>query len=161
MITIISGGQTGVDRGALDGALAKGVSCGGYCPESRQAEDGTIDERYPLIPLMGAGYRKRTRHNVIESDGTVIIYHTQIHPKSGTELTLKTCISKNKPYLLIDMNQVDKDTHINSLIEFVKQHDIKRLNFGGPRESICPNIHAFTKNLVMAMIDKLAAFENL
>ena len=64
---IISGGQTGVDRGALDGALNKGALCGGCCPKDRRAEDGVIDDKYPLVPLLKAGYRERTRQNVIDS----------------------------------------------------------------------------------------------
>jgi hypothetical protein len=66
---IVSGGQTGVDRGALDAALAANFPCGGWCPGNRRAEDGTIPARYPVSPLLGAGYRQRTRQNVIDSDG--------------------------------------------------------------------------------------------
>ena len=60
-ITIISGGQTGVDRGALDAALSLGTPCGGWCPEGRLAEDGVIPDIYPLQVLEGSGYRKRTK----------------------------------------------------------------------------------------------------
>ncbi|MBE9579729.1 MULTISPECIES: putative molybdenum carrier protein [Moraxella] len=151
---IISGGQTGVDRGALDGALSRGMPCGGYCPEDRRAEDGIIDDNYPLTPLMGAGYRKRTRQNVIDSDATVIIYHAQITPKSGTELTLKTCISQHKPYLLIDMNVFSVEVASDYLIDFIKKYDIKTLNFGGSRGSVVPTIQAFTKKTVELAIDK-------
>src|SRR5271165_7243365 len=70
---IVSGGETGVDRGALDAALALGFPCGGWCPADRSAEDGPIPQRYPLTPLPGIGYRRRTRQNVIDSDGTVIL----------------------------------------------------------------------------------------
>jgi Circularly permutated YpsA SLOG family len=57
---IVSGGQTGVDRGALDAALAVGFACGGWCPGDRMAEDGPIPEKYPLMPLPNGGYRERT-----------------------------------------------------------------------------------------------------
>ena len=74
VIKIISGGQTGIDRGALDGALAKGVPCGGWCPEGRRAEDGVIPKIYPVRSLAGAGYSGRTLRNVIDSDGTVVLH---------------------------------------------------------------------------------------
>lgn len=151
---IISGGQTGVDRGALDGALNKGVPCGGHCPEDRRAEDGTIDDKYPLTPLKGAGYRKRTRQNVIDSDATVIIYHTQIVPKGGTELTLKTCISQNKPYLLIDMNVFSVEIASDYILDFIKKYQIECLNFGGPRGSGVPSIQTFTQMVVERTIEK-------
>ena len=94
MITIISGGQTGVDRGALDAALAMGTPCGGWCPEGRMADDGIIADKYPLQELAGAGYRQRTRQNVADSDATLIIYFDFIAPKRGTELTLLTAIDR-------------------------------------------------------------------
>ena len=73
-IKIVSGGQTGVDRAALDAALQSDTECGGWCPEGRQAEDGKISLHYPAMELQGADYLKRTQQNVIDSDGTVIIY---------------------------------------------------------------------------------------
>ena len=71
---IISGGQTGVDRAALDVAMEYGIDAGGWCPQGRLAEDGIIPDNYPLTELPGADYCQRTRKNVIDSDGSVIIY---------------------------------------------------------------------------------------
>jgi hypothetical protein len=62
-LIIISGGQTGVDRGALDAGLELGAPCGGWCPDGRKAEDGPIPDRYPLDELKGAGYPEPTRCN--------------------------------------------------------------------------------------------------
>jgi hypothetical protein len=67
---IVSGGQTGVDQGALEAALRLSFPCGGFCPADRQAEDGTIPQRYPLTPLAGGGYPERTRQNVVASEGS-------------------------------------------------------------------------------------------
>ena len=70
MVKIVSGGQTGVDRGGL----ARGVSCGGWCPPGRTAEDGVIHDRYPLVELPRGDYRDRTLRNVLDSDGTAVVY---------------------------------------------------------------------------------------
>jgi len=71
---IISGGQTGVDRGVLDAAIAAGFPCGGWCPTGRRAEDGRIPDRYPVAELPDGGYPARTVRNLLESDGTLILY---------------------------------------------------------------------------------------
>ena len=92
MLKIISGGQTGVDRAALDMALQHGIACGGWCPEARRAEDGIIPEKYPLEVLAGGDYKARTRKNVQESDGTVIIYFGEL--RGGTKQTLNFCVRR-------------------------------------------------------------------
>src|SRR6266571_9073801 len=70
---IVSGGQTGVDRAALDVALELGIPCGGWCPRGRRAEDGIIPERYPLIETPTTAYPQRTERNVRDSDGTLVL----------------------------------------------------------------------------------------
>jgi hypothetical protein len=97
---IISGGQTGVDRGALDAALSIGFLCGGWCPQDRKAEDGPIPDRYPLVVLPGAGYRQRTLKNVKDSDATVIIYANTL--SGGTKLTQDFCQREKKPFVVVD-----------------------------------------------------------
>lgn len=153
MKKIVSGGQTGVDRGALDACLAKKFPCGGWCPETRQAEDGVLDEKYPLEPLKGAGYHQRTRQNVIDSDATVLIYYQEIQLKGGTELTLKTCIKQTKPYLLIDSSVIAVETASQMLVDFVNRHQIQILNFAGPRASGVPTIQHYTEQVVKKFID--------
>lgn len=97
---IVSGGQTGVDRGALDAALAVSFPCGGWCPADRRAEDGSIPDRYPVMELRGAGYSERTRQNVLDSDGTLIIHFGEL--TGGTLKTAKLCDWHGKPVLLLD-----------------------------------------------------------
>src|SRR5207247_1854205 len=109
MITrIVSGGQTGVDRAALDVALELGVPCGGWCPQGRRAEDGRIDERYPLRETPWDGYPQRTEWNVRDTDGTLVL--TLGKPDRGTALTVRLERSKKKPCLVIDLGgNVDVD----------------------------------------------------
>jgi predicted Rossmann-fold nucleotide-binding protein len=73
-LKIISGGQTGVDRAALDVALRHGIECGGWCPAGRLDEFGKIPDHYPVQELQGGGFTERTLQNVKDSDGTVVIY---------------------------------------------------------------------------------------
>ncbi len=118
ILKIISGGQTGVDRGALDAALAFEVECGGWCPAGRLAEDGTIPKRYPVMELANAGYAERTARNVANSDGTLIISNGE--PIGGTRETVDRCIEMRKPYLIIDCASMSFEETIEAATEFVK-----------------------------------------
>src|SRR5262245_54833883 len=84
---IISGGQSGVDRAALDVALELGIPCGGWCPKGRRAEDGPLPDRYPLDETQTSFYPERTRRNVRDSDGTLILADGAA--KGGTALTIE------------------------------------------------------------------------
>lgn len=156
-IKIISGGQTGVDRGALDAALARGVPCGGWCPEGRRAEDGEIPARYPVTVLPGAGYKERTRQNVLDSDATVIMYFVEIAPKSGTELTVKECIEASRPHLLIDGTAVSVERAAQDIYEFCCTNAVQRLNVAGPRGSDAPQVHKYAQAVIEAFLGLLSA----
>lgn len=155
MVTIISGGQTGVDRGALDAALLANVLCGGWCPEGRRADDGPIDEKYPLHVLVGSGYRERTRQNVIDSDGTVIIYFGRIYPKGGTEQTLLECIDANRPYLLIDGDEISVSRASKRIAEFVADNRIERLNIAGPKAKGVSKAHSYAQAAVQGFLQQV------
>ncbi|MDH5560410.1 MAG: putative molybdenum carrier protein [Deltaproteobacteria bacterium] len=146
MIKIISGGQTGVDRAALDAALNLGIDCGGFCPRGRQAEDGRIDLKYPLIELSYGGYEDRTLKNVLESDATLVIFYHLL--KGGTKKTVDYLKKHQKPYLLVDAQKTPFLEAVESLRIFVKDEGIRILNVAGPRQSSTPKAYYYTLNLL-------------
>jgi hypothetical protein len=151
MRKIISGGQTGVDRGALDAALAAGFPCGGWCPEGRMAEDGPIPSRYPLQELAGGGYRQRTRQNVIDSDGTLVIYFGAL--TGGSLATVRFCEQLRKPVLVVDgAAHVDPRNVAAQVREFVRAKSIGVLNVAGPRESQRPGAAAFAEQVMREVL---------
>ncbi len=151
-LTIISGGQTGVDRAALDAALESGLSCGGWCPEGRQAEDGPIPKRYPLRVLSGAGYRDRTRANVADSDATLIVFFDEV--EGGTALTLLDCLQLKKPFKLIDGDLVPPLQAAKAVTAFIRRHGPASLNVAGPRASKSPQAYAYTRRLLQTVFSQ-------
>ncbi|HEV3298916.1 MAG TPA: putative molybdenum carrier protein [Planctomycetaceae bacterium] len=132
---IISGGQTGVDRAALDVALAMGIDCGGWCPKGRRAEDGSIPSRYPLAETASPAYSQRTKRNVRDSDATLILSRGQ--PRGGTLLTKRTAVELGKPCLAIDLGA---PVALAEIREWLGRHAVRVLNIAGPRESQSPGI---------------------
>ena len=145
-IKIVSGGQTGVDRAALDAALENGFEAGGWCPEGRVAEDGVIPESYPVKELPNSGYRQRTKKNVIDSDGTLIIYFS--YPSGGTKQTINFCINEAKPHILIDAENISISEASKKIEMFVNQNSISVLNIAGPRASGEPRAYGYAKKLI-------------
>jgi hypothetical protein len=128
---IISGGQTGVDRAALDAAMATGIPVGGWCPRGRLAEDGTIANRYLLQETPSCRYRERTEWNVRDSDGTSVLYWGEL--QDGTLLTVKLAQDRyRRPLLLVNLLEPIEPAEI---VDWIKQNDINTLNVAGPRES--------------------------
>jgi hypothetical protein len=149
-LKIISGGQTGADRAALDAAMDAGVAVGGWCPADRMAEDGGIPDRYPLQPLPGGGYDERTRRNVADSDGTVIF--TFGHPTGGTEMTRRAAVELGKPLLIIDTEMTEPHVAVQQMREFLRGDAIRALNIAGPRASEQPAVGAFVYRCVAAVL---------
>ena len=133
---IISGGQTGVDRAALDVALELGMPCGGWCPKGRRAEDGLIPAHYPLQETSSSDYRVRTEKNIEESDGTLIL--TSGPPVGGTALTLKLAKQHHKPYFVVDLVHGGNGARVQ---EWGRARKIRILNVAGPREGEAPGIY--------------------
>ena len=147
---IISGGQTGVDRGALNAALNRSFPCGGWCPAGRRAEDGPVPTHYPLKEMSTNQYLDRTRRNVKDSDGTLII--TRGTPTGGTKHTIYYAHQLSKPHIIIDL---EKDVNASVICTWIKTSKIKILNVAGPRESTCPGISDETAQLVELVLDTL------
>jgi hypothetical protein len=146
---IISGGQTGADRAALDVALRLKIACGGWCPGDRRAEDGVIPACYPLKPLRGAGYRRRTRQNVIDSDGTVISSFGAL--TGGSKTTAGFAKLDGKPVLVIDA-KINAPTEAAVLLAvFLLKYRIGALNVAGPRASKQTEIYWFVRDALMAL----------
>ena len=139
---IVSGGQTGVDRGALDAALAADFPCGGWCPAGRKAEDGVIPTRYPLKEIAHSDYRRRTLCNVRDADGTLILYRAVL--SGGTRLTSEFCEREHKPVLLLDAAHTTPGRAARLLRAFVEREGIRALNVAGPRESGWPGAQAYS-----------------
>jgi hypothetical protein len=144
---IISGGQTGADRAALDVAMKMGIPVGGWCPRGRKAEDGPIADHYPLEETISEKYRVRTERNVKESDGTIIFI--QKKAVGGTELNIKRADVLKKPYLIVDL---DKPHDFDLVKSWLFTNHIKILNVAGPRASKHPDIYAKTKDFMVALL---------
>jgi hypothetical protein len=136
-LTIISGGQTGVDRAALDVAMERGIPCGGWCPAGRVAEDGPIDPRYPLRETPSADPAQRTEWNVRDSDGTLLLV-TVAHSR-GTELTRGIARRMGRP---VFEARLDTPTDCHAFRGWLQTHNIRTLNVAGPRESESPGVYA-------------------
>ncbi len=144
---IISGGQTGVDRAALDVAMEVGIPCGGWCTKGRRAEDGPIDPKYPLKETKSAQYQFRTEANVMEADGTLIL--TSGTPTGGTAFTVEMALKHKKPYLVMDLKRKPNPSLVRDWANMLK---IGILNVAGPRESKIPGIYEKAKNFLESIL---------
>lgn len=144
---IVSGGQTGADRAALDVAIRQGVAHGGWCPRGRRAEDGPIPARYGLTETPSEGYVQRTEWNVRDADGTVVL---TLGPDvtGGSLETIAFAKRHGKPYL-----HLSRDWHPGApglLRRFVAAHGIRTLNVAGSRESKEPGLHRWAMEVLEA-----------
>ncbi len=137
-----TGGQTGVDRAALDALVNYRREIGGWCPKGRRAEDGIIPERYPLQELDSESYADRTLANVRDSDATLIIHFGPL--EGGTKLTQQFCREAKKPCLEIDGGASSYAEGSIILERFLGAHAINELNIAGPRASESPQAYEYT-----------------
>ena len=156
---IVSGGQTGVDRAALDAALAAGAPIGGWCPRGRRAEDGPIPERYPLTETPRRDYAERTAWNVRDSDATLVLVSGKGGnmgggksgggtASKGTALTIALTEKLGRPCLA-----VTPETDPAALRSWLARHGVAVLNVAGPRESEAPGIYDRARALLDALLE--------
>jgi hypothetical protein len=145
--TIVSGGQTGADRGALDAAIELGISHKGHCPKGRKAEDGVIPPKYQLVETGSAEYSDRTEANVAAGDGTLICTFGRL--SSGSKHTAEFARKLGKPVLHLDLNAEATDYAVKTVRNWLEEHDIKNLNVAGNRESEAAGLHGAVKDLLL------------
>lgn len=147
-LIIISGGQTGVDRAALDFAMEHNIMHGGFCPTGRIAEDEKIPDHYSLIEIPESTYSYRTKLNIFQSDGTLIVFSKEI--MGGTLYTFKVCLEAETPVFLVDINIDNKN--IKPINKWLKEYKVNIINIAGSRESECPGIFNHTKYLLNRLL---------
>ncbi len=144
---VVSGGQSGVDRGALDAAIALGIQHGGWCPRGRLAEDGPIPDSYQLQETDSSEYPVRTELNVRDSDGTLILYRNSV--TGGTALTARFAKQYRKPLFLADLVTVP---NVRDVARWLRDNRIAVLNVAGPRESTSPSIAEQTRCFLVTLL---------
>lgn len=145
---IVSGGQTGVDRAALDAANKWHIATGGWCPKFRKAEDGTIPEIYPLSETPSVEFDQRTEWNVRDSDGTMLIVRGAIF--GGTLFAKTICHQTNKPCCIVDLTAEVQHAEI---LNWLERNRISVLNIAGPRESHLNGIYEDAKEFVSNLLE--------
>ncbi|HEX2474079.1 MAG TPA: putative molybdenum carrier protein, partial [Lacipirellulaceae bacterium] len=146
-ITIVSGGQTGADRAALDFAIEHDIPHGGWCPRGRPAEDGAIPPLYRLQETPSRKYSQRTEWNVRDSDATVVFSVAQ-NPAGGTALTLAVARRLAKPFLHLCRETSRVAESAARLLSFINENHVGRLNIAGPRASQEPDVAAFVRDVL-------------
>jgi hypothetical protein len=150
---IISGGQSGVDRAALDAAIELGISHGGWCPKNRLAEDGAIPRKYHLRETDSSNYAVRTRWNVRDSGGTLILYREPL--EGGTRFTWECTLQFNKPAFLVELGFPPL---ADAFYRWREENSIATLNIAGPRESQRPGIYSAAKQLLLLWLKPCRIF---
>jgi len=157
-VTIVSGGQTGADRAALDFAIDHALPHEGWCPRGRLAEDGPIDERYQLRETESRKYAKRTAQNIHDSDATVV-FSLVANPTGGTALTIDLTERIGRPLLHLprDADPLGATAAAirnaaDSLNQFIDAHEVKLLNVAGPRSSVEPKVASYVRSVLAAAL---------
>lgn len=151
---IVSGGQTGVDRAALDVALGLGMEVGGWCPQGRRALDGRLSDRYPLTETPSGDYAQRTEWNVRDSDATLILHRGAL--SGGSLYTAQMALNYRRPLLKVDL-AVPADPGV--VWTWLAHQGVRVLNLAGPRESNAPGIYQQAKDFLILVLSPFAVPE--
>ena len=145
---IVSGGQTGADRAALDFAIEWNISHGGWIPKGRKAEDGKLPQKYRLKEMDTTDYARRTEQNVLDSDGTLIFSHGKL--TGGSALTRNMAQKHGRPWLHVDLFKINSFSAAQSIHTWISEQHIGVLNVAGPRQSQDKKIYRATFNILEA-----------
>ncbi len=145
---IISGGQTGADRAALDVAIEQGLDYGGWAPRGFKAEDGRLSMRYTcrMSEMPTSIYDDRTRQNIVDSDGTLVCHTGML--AGGTLLTVETTRALDKPLLVLNLAEVGPERAVEHLHDWIRRNAIEVLNVAGPRASHNGHIYDLVHDLL-------------
>ena len=154
---VVSGGQTGVDRAGLDAAIFHGIPHGGWCPAGRRSEDGRIPDEYQLRESDSRNYAVRTRQNVTDSDGTLILFEDSM--SRGTELTSKIARQLKRPLLCVDIIELPDwsddqfEDEVKKVSVWITEQNVCVLNIAGPRESTSPGINGIARMFLLKLFE--------
>ena len=143
---IISGGQTGADRAALDVAIGLNIPHGGWIPKGRKTEDGILPAKYELQEMPSSSYPKRTEQNILDSDGTLIICHGKL--TGGSSLTRKVAKKHDRPWLHLDMDKLSVSDASKTTASWIGRNNVQVLNVAGSRASKDPEIYKTTVEIL-------------
>jgi hypothetical protein len=151
---IVTGGQSGVDRAALEVALRLGLPCGGWCPAGRRAEDGPIPARFPLREALSPDYEQRTEWNVWDSDGTLVLNRGEL--EGGTLYTVRIADRIGRPFRVIDLDRWKDPAETREVLagirRWIEEEGLVTLNVAGPRESKSPGIGAVAVRFLESLL---------
>lgn len=144
---VVSGGQSGVDRAALDVALQLGIPCGGWCPRGRRAEDGRLSDRYPLRETEEEDYAVRTERNVRDADATLILTYGPL--SGGTALTARLARKHDKPCRIVNLRTQRTPARAH---HWLQERRVRTLNVAGPRESSHRGIYRDARHWLLLLL---------
>jgi hypothetical protein len=161
---IISGGQTGVDVGALEAAMSVGLACGGWCPPDRRNEDGPIPEKFGLIPTemdrsdlaVEIPRSRRTECNIMDSDGSLVIGRTGYSYGPGTAITVGLANIYGKPVFKLWLPENDATVEV---AKWIQEHHVHTLNVAGPSETEAPGMQQLTYEFVIGLWKQLVKLQ--
>ena len=152
---IVSGGQTGADRGGLDAAITCKLPYGGWVPKGRRAEDGGIPGRHEALrETQFTSYLERTEANVVDSDATLVMVCGLL--KSASLRTCTFAEKHKKPNLVVNL-AADRKEATDRIVGWLLSLPLKEgvLNVAGSRESKVPGIQEVTRAVMINVISRV------